>query len=44
MEDLLDRIQASEKEIISQLQNIHACEIDGKLGLRPGTSCQSVLR
>ncbi|XP_048882377.1 sister chromatid cohesion protein DCC1 isoform X1 [Brienomyrus brachyistius] len=28
MEDLLDRIQASEKEIVSQLQNIHACEIE----------------
>ncbi|XP_036393887.1 sister chromatid cohesion protein DCC1 [Megalops cyprinoides] len=29
MEDLLDRIQASEAEIVAQLQNIHACKIDG---------------
>ncbi|KAL4616968.1 sister chromatid cohesion protein DCC1 [Arapaima gigas] len=29
MEDLLDRVQASEKEIVAHLQNIHACEIDG---------------
>uniref|UniRef100_A0A8C9TYS9 Sister chromatid cohesion protein DCC1 n=1 Tax=Scleropages formosus TaxID=113540 RepID=A0A8C9TYS9_SCLFO len=29
MGDLLDRIQASEVEIIAQLKNIHACEIDG---------------
>ncbi|XP_024122780.1 sister chromatid cohesion protein DCC1 [Oryzias melastigma] len=29
MEDLLERIQASEQEIKSQLEVIHACQIDG---------------
>lgn len=29
MEDLLDRIQASEEELMSHLETIHACQIDG---------------
>ncbi|XP_061110800.1 sister chromatid cohesion protein DCC1 [Conger conger] len=29
LEDLLDRIQASKAEIVAQLGNIHACNIDG---------------
>ncbi|KAG9328989.1 hypothetical protein JZ751_013485 [Albula glossodonta] len=29
MEDLLERIQASEEEILAQLDRIHACKIDG---------------
>lgn len=30
MQDLLDRIQASEEELMSHLETIHACQIDGK--------------
>lgn len=31
MQDLLDSIQASEKELKTHLEAIHACQIDGKL-------------
>lgn len=31
MQDLLERIQASEEEITTHLETIHACQIDGKL-------------
>lgn len=31
MQDLLERIQASEEEIKTHLETIHACQIDGKL-------------
>lgn len=31
MQDLLERIQASEEEIKTHLEIIHACQIDGKL-------------
>lgn len=31
MQDLLERIQASEEEIKTHLENIHACQIDGNL-------------
>lgn len=30
MQDLLERIQASEEEIKTHLETIHACQIDGK--------------
>ena len=30
MEDLLERIQASEEELKTHLETIHACQIDGK--------------
>jgi len=30
LQDLLERIQASEEEIKSHLETIHACQIDGK--------------
>lgn len=30
MQDLFDRIQASEEELMSHLETIHACQIDGK--------------
>lgn len=31
MQDLLERIQASEVEIKDHLETIHACQIDGKV-------------
>ena len=31
MQDLLERVQASEEEIKAYLSNIHACQIEGKL-------------
>lgn len=31
MQDLLESIQASEEEITTHLETIHACRIDGKL-------------
>lgn len=31
MQDLLERIQASEEEMETHLGTIHACQIDGKL-------------
>lgn len=30
MQDLLERIQASEEETKAHLETIHACQIDGK--------------
>ena len=30
MQDLLDRIQASEEELKANLETIHACQMDGK--------------
>lgn len=33
MEDLLERIQASEEEIKAHLETIHVCQIDGNLWL-----------
>lgn len=30
MQDLLERIQASEEELKAHLETIHACQIDGK--------------
>lgn len=32
MEDLLESIQASEEELKTSLEAIHACQIDGKQG------------
>lgn len=31
MQDLLERIQASEEEINTHLETIHACQINGNL-------------
>ena len=31
MLDLLERIQASEQELLAQLETIHACQVDGKM-------------
>lgn len=44
MLDLLERIQASEQEINTHLETIHACQIDGNLMLVEMTTWITILR
>lgn len=44
MLDLLERIQASEEEINTHLETIHACQIDGELLLVEMTAWTPILR
>lgn len=43
MLDLLERIQASEQEINTHLETVHACQIDGNLMLVEMTTWITIL-
>lgn len=43
MQDLLDRIQASEVEIKDHLETIHACQIDGNITAEARFSSPSLM-